>query len=141
MKPSLYSQELIESISKRLGSGEPMAQICRDEGMPSYSAVYSWMKTKPEVSEVIARAREEGEDVIASNLRLIARGISAESTNDVQRDKLIIDTDLKLLAKWNPKKYGDKQTVDVDVTSKGESISPAVSRLSELASKINVPND
>ncbi len=135
MRPSIYSQELIDSIEERLGSGEPMAQICRDEGMPSYSTVYSWMQTKPEVNEAIARAREEGEDVIAANLRLIARGKSLDSTNDVQRDKLIIETDLKLLAKWNPKKYGDKQSIDVDVTSKGESLA-ASSRLSELAARI-----
>lgn len=137
MRPSIYSQELLKCIIERLSSGEPMAQICRDDGMPSYSTVYSWMQTKPEVNEAIARAREEGEDVIASNLRLIARGKSLDSTNDVQRDKLIIETDLKLLAKWNPKKYGDKQTLDVDVTSKGESIA-AISRLSELAGR--VPN-
>ena len=138
MRPSIYSQELIDSITERLSNGEPMAQICRDAGMPSYSTVYSWMQTKPEVNEAIACAREEGEDVIASNTRLIARGISVESTQYVQRDKLIIDTDLKLLAKWNPKKYGDKQTLDVDVTSKGESIAP-ISRLSELTAKINAP--
>jgi hypothetical protein len=31
----------------------------------------------------------------------------------VQRSKLRIETRLKLLAKWNPKKYGDKQVVDL----------------------------
>ena len=108
MRPSIYTQSILDEIVERLSSGEPMAQICRDEGMPSYSTVYSWMQTKEEVSKAIACAREEGEDVIASNTRLIARGTSVESTKDVQRDKLIIDTDLKLLAKWNPKKYGDK---------------------------------
>ena len=33
----------------------------------------------------------------------------------MQRDKLIIDTDLKLLAKWSPRLYGDKvQLADAD---------------------------
>ena len=68
-------------------------------------------------------ARETGEEVIAQECLAIAD----DGTNDwmeyqvteyttayrlngehVQRSKLRIDTRLKLLAKWNPKKYGDK---------------------------------
>jgi hypothetical protein len=30
----------------------------------------------------------------------------------VEHRKLRIDTRLKLLAKWNPKKYGDKQAIE-----------------------------
>jgi hypothetical protein len=115
MPPSKYTPEILESIVERLSSGEPMAQICRDKDMPAYSTVADWISSKPEVSVAIARAREVGEDVIAANLRQIARGTSPESTNDVQRDKLIIYTDLQLLAKWNPKKYGDRQALDVEV--------------------------
>lgn len=106
-RPSLYSQEVIAAIVERLGQGEPMAQICRDDGMPAYRTVKDWMDGKPEVSAAIARAREEGFDAIASRLRETARG-KGDSTADVQRDKLIIETDLKLLAKWDPKRYGDK---------------------------------
>lgn len=55
-----------------------------------------------------------GYDAIADRVRKTARGkIEAdggESSGDVQRDKLIIDTDLKLLAKWDPKRYGEKVT-------------------------------
>lgn len=106
-RPSLYSPELVETIAERLSKGEPMAQICRDEGMPAYRTVKDWIDGKPEVSAVIARARDEGFDAIAARLREVARG-RGESTADVQRDKLIIETDLKLLAKWDPKRYGDK---------------------------------
>lgn len=106
-RPSLYSPELVESIAERLSQGEPMAQICRDEGMPAYRTVKDWMDSKPDVSAAIARAREEGFDAIAARLRDVARGREG-STADVQRDKLIIETDLKLLAKWDPKRYGDK---------------------------------
>ncbi len=65
------------------------------------------MNERSEVKEAIARARDLGEDCIAIGCRLVARG-QGESSGDVQRDKLIVDTDLKLLAKWNPKKYGDR---------------------------------
>lgn len=112
-RPSLYTPEIINEICERLGNGEPMAQICRDDHMPSARTVRDWVNTKPDVSAAIACAREEGEDIIAARLRDTARG-RGESTQDVQRDKLIIDTDLKLLAKWNPKKWGDKTTLAGD---------------------------
>lgn len=64
-----------------------------------------------EVSAAIARARILGHDAIAARTRQTARGKTADeggdSSGDVQRDKLIIETDLKLLAKWDPKRYGD----------------------------------
>ncbi len=61
----------------------------------------------PEVSAILARARDLGEEVIASDLQSVARG-GAGSSGDVQRDKLIVETDLKLLAIWNPKRYGQR---------------------------------
>ena len=72
------------------------------------------MAADDDISRAIARAREEGEQSIAFRARQTARG-AGDSTGDVQRDKLIIDTDLKLLAKFNPKRWGDKlQHADAD---------------------------
>jgi len=106
-RPSTYHPSTVEVICDRLSKGEPLAKICRDDSMPGHRTVYDWMEKQPEVSAIIARARDLGEDVIASDLREVARG-GAGSSGDVQRDKLIVETDLKLLAKWNPKKYGDR---------------------------------
>lgn len=114
-RPSLYTDKILEEIVTRLSNGEPLAQICRSDNMPAYRTVWEWQQNNEEVSKGIAHAREEGEDVIAANTRLIARGIG-ESTNDVQRDKLIIETDLKLLAKWNPKKYGEHKQLEINHT-------------------------
>jgi hypothetical protein len=36
-----------------------------------------------------------------------ALDIADDKSGDVARDKLRVETRLKLLAKWNPKKYGD----------------------------------
>jgi hypothetical protein len=129
-RPSLYSAELVETIADRLSKGEPMAVICRDEGMPAYRTVKDWMDSRPEVSAVIARAREEGFDVIATDCLEIAddaRNDWMERAADegdavalqfngehVQRSKLRIETRLKLLAKWD-KRYGDRLAVDHNV--------------------------
>lgn len=123
-RPSIYSDDLLKDICDRMSTGEPLAQICRDEGMPHPNTVRTWMNGDVEgidskaVSSAIACAREIGFDAIAARARMTARGkIDAEggdSSGDVQRDKLIIETDLKLLAKWDPKRYGDKTLIGSD---------------------------
>jgi hypothetical protein len=111
-RPSAYTPELLEEICDRLAKGEPLAAICRDDHMPSDRTVRNWMG-RGDVSSDIARAREVGFDAIAARLRETARG-RGDSAQDVQRDKLIIETDLKLLSKWDPKRYGDKLAIGGD---------------------------
>jgi hypothetical protein len=116
-RPSSFTADILQEICDRLSEGEPLACICRDEDMPAARTVRSWMEgdtecvPAEEVSAAIARARIIGHDAIAARTRQTARGKTADeggdSTGDVQRDKLIIETDLKLLAKWDPKRYGD----------------------------------
>lgn len=132
-RPSKYTPELIKEICERLSKGEPLAAICRGEHMPHDSTVRDWMDAMPEVFHAIARARESGEDWIAAHCLNIADdntqdeeqveitdGVMVTRVNHdvIQRAKLRIDTRLKLLAKWNPKKYGDK----LDVTSDGKAL-------------------
>lgn len=122
-RPSLYTPELAEEIVERLSNGEPLAVICRDAHMPSDDTVRNWAASNEELSRAIAHAREVGGDVIAWRARQTLRGKGpdegGESTGDVQRDKAIAEFDLKLLAKWNPKRYGDK----LDLTSSDGSMS------------------
>lgn len=85
--------------------------------MPSTRTIRDWQEGKVEsvpatISADIARAREIGYDAIANRARETARG-KGDSTKDVQRDKLIIETDLKLLSKWS-KRYNDRITVAGD---------------------------
>ncbi|NYT45129.1 hypothetical protein H0A64_09875 [Alcaligenaceae bacterium] len=95
--------------------------------MPSWRTVYAWIaKDVDGLAARIAQARELGHDAIAEQCLDIAddeqhdwvntrKGVL---TNDVAigRAKLQIHTRLQLLAKWNPKKYGEKQ--DINLTGK-----------------------
>ena len=101
-----YTQEAADMICKRLSEGTPLAVICRDEDMPDVRTVSNWKGANDAFASDFARARDIGHDAIAARLRDTARG-RGESTADVARDKLIIDTDLKLLAKWD-RRYADK---------------------------------
>jgi hypothetical protein len=120
---STYSPIIADEIVDRIADGQPLAVICRDEHMPAYRTVYDWMGVHPDFAAAIARARKIGFDVIAERARLTIRGKTeeegGESSGDVQRDKAIVDTDLKLLAKWDPRRYGDK----LDLTSSDGSMS------------------
>ena len=137
--PSKRTPDLEVSILERLADGEPLAEICRDEGMPDPGTWRDWCHADENLAIAYARARELGEEAIAAE----CLAISDDGRNDwmekrdkdgaligwqingehVQRSKLRVDTRLKLLAKWNPKKWGEK----VDVTSDGERLAPDLS--------------
>lgn len=109
-RETLYTPELVEIICERLGRGEPLAQICREDGMPAYRTVKDWMDSRDDVSAGIARARESGEDVIGADCLTIAD----DRSDDPASRRIRVETRLKLLAKWNPKKWGDRTTLAGD---------------------------
>jgi hypothetical protein len=125
-RPSTFTQAVADIICDRLADGEPLRAICRDDGMPSWRTVYDWMRAHEEFSTRIADARELGFDAIAEEALLIAdepkegirreqseTGVKTVSEDMLGHRKLQIETRLKLLAKWNPKKYGDKLSAEL----------------------------
>lgn len=126
-RPSKYTPELAQEIFSRLRTGEPLLQICKDEKMPTRQAVYDWLERDPDLSLQFAHAREAGCDAIAEGLLEISDTLhfgetqvmgDKNSTTTVAdmlgHRKLRIETRLKLLACWNPAKYGNKVQVGGD---------------------------
>lgn len=119
-RPSKFTEALAQEIADRLSKGEPLAQICRDEHMPHPSTVREWQNTSEAFSLAIARAREDGFDAIALECLEIADETSKDTklvgdgeqevcnAEWISRSKLRVETRLKLLAKWDPKRYGEK---------------------------------
>ena len=125
-RPSKYTKEIAEEIVQRLSEGEPLRQICRDEHMPSWQVIYAWMNRDPELTEAIARARELGQDAIAEDIlrerhdepeRILSEGGGRIDSGYVQLLRTRADIKLKLLAKWNPKRYGDRVALAGDADS------------------------
>src|SRR5215472_4559006 len=117
----IYTRAIADEIVSRLEEGEPLAVICRTEGMPSMRTVKNWCDSgRDGFGERYEEARSISFLAIATRLMATARGLGkkygGDSTGDVARDKLIVETDLKLLAKWDPKNYGDRSQVDVNAT-------------------------
>lgn len=129
---STYTLAKSEEICERIAEGEPLRAICRSEGMPSWRTVYDWLSADDDFATRFARAREAGFDVIALDCLRIADDSSQDTvwggspdnprevanTEWISRSKLRVETRLKLLAKWDPKRYGEK----IDVTSAGDKL-------------------
>lgn len=103
-----YTDAKADQVIEQVSSGVPLAQVCRDIGV-GLRTWYDWCDARPALAARIARARRYGHDVIAERTRETARG-RGDTSGDVVRDKLIIETDLKLLAKWDPR-YSDKLAI------------------------------
>lgn len=110
-RPSTFTQALADEICARLAKGEPLASICRDEAMPAVRTVSGWKEAHPAFSADFARARDDGFDELASGTLTIADEVKAEPA-EVAKAKLRIETRLKLLAKWDPKRYGERVALD-----------------------------
>lgn len=112
--------DVIGAICDGLREGIPQSVVLRrNPGFPDRTTIFMWRKNNPELEAMIASAREDGWDEIAFRCRAVAAGDEKNgSSGDVKRDRLIVETDLKLLAKWDPKRYGDR--VQVDGTMKHE---------------------
>ena len=126
-----YTETMAEELLSRLAAGESLRSICRDEHMPSPSAVCEWASgvkksgVSPDFIERYAKAREIGYQLIADELL----DISDDGTNDymerhgadsagatgyflngenIARSRLRMDTRRWLLSKCLPRIYGDK---------------------------------
>jgi transposase-like protein len=116
-RPSKYTQEIADYICSKISEGITLSEICREEGMPSRGTVYNWLNDAENQSfiEHFARARDLGFDAIAEECLEIADDTTQDTvqtvygpkpdTEWIQRSKLRVETRLKLLAKWSPKKY------------------------------------
>lgn len=116
MGAPLYTPEIFEQICHAVGEGETLTSVCRRLDIGT-STVYDWIN-REDLSGQFAQARARGFDAIADECVQIAENGTKDyirtdgglmfDREHVQRSKLRIETRLKLLAKWDPKRYGDR---------------------------------
>lgn len=126
-RPSSYSEEIAGKILERLCSGEPLTKICRDEGMPCAATVFNWEKSQEGFLEKVTRARESAADYMSHEILEIAEEtptctVSGENWTrtqvdpaGIQRNKLRIDTRIKLMQMLKRKTYGDKIDLNASI--------------------------
>lgn len=122
--PALKKRTLVieAEILERLSNGEPLAVICRsDPKFPHPTTWNDWCASDEKLNIAHGRAREAGFDAIACDAleiidappeRVISTNGEEQSESridsaSVQWAKNRVETRLKLLAKWDPKRYGE----------------------------------
>jgi hypothetical protein len=119
-----YTKDTADYICEKLSKGIPLAEICREEDMPAVRTVSAWKEAHEDFAAAFARAREDGFDQIAADCLAIADETHNDSVDTengpranaewIARSKLRVETRLKLLAKWDPKRYGERMQLAGD---------------------------
>ncbi|MFK3738962.1 terminase small subunit protein [Massilia sp. TN1-12] len=122
-RPSDFTVDMADRICERLAEGESLRSICRDDSMPNRATVFRWLAANKEFSDQYAHAceaRAEGmfEDMldIADETTfdtVIGENGDRANTEWISRSKLRVDTRKWMLARMQPKKYGDKITQEL----------------------------
>lgn len=125
--PAKKNPKLLEEVLSRIAQGETLAALGRELGFHPQSWA-QWMRDDESLAIAYAHARDVGADVIAEDaLRIIdeepLRVVEVDDEGKTSHGRIDsaavawaknrAEMRLKLLAKWNPKKYGDKQTHEI----------------------------
>ena len=103
-RPTKYSEEIANEICDLLGEGKTMRSICALSDMPCLTTIWTWEQKYPEFLKLSTRAREHGTHFLADQCIEIAD----DPILDPQDKRIRIDTRIRLIGKWNAKRYGEK---------------------------------
>lgn len=132
-RPTDYTKDMADKICEKIANGRSLRSICAEDGMPPMKTIYRWLEANEEFRHQYARARDKQADYFAEEIIEIADSAEAESAA-VAKAKLQIDARKWAASKIAPKKYGDKQ--EIDVKSSDGSMTPAVRLNAEEFRKI-----
>lgn len=102
------SQEQVDDIIYRMCNGHLLTEICEDNGAPLPSEVRMYAVTNAEFGKKFTRAVEVQAHMLFEEAVVTARTGKKE---DVNMNRLKVDTLLKAAGKLLPKVYGDKADV------------------------------
>jgi len=117
--PAKKTPKLVNEVLSRIAGGETLAAMGRELDFHPQSWA-DWIRADEALAIAYQRARDVGADVIADDILRIIDEVPADS-EQIQRAKLRAEYRLKLLAKWNPKRYGETKTLEVG-NKEGESL-------------------
>ncbi len=119
-RPTIFTQELADTICNRIAEGKSLRRICKDPEMPSRKTVYLWLLDEGK-KDFLHQYNVAG-DIRADELFDELVEIADAEGKDVIRDRLRVDTRKWYLSKVMPKKFGEK----LDLTSLGGKLIPPI---------------
>jgi hypothetical protein len=111
-RPSIFCQKIADKIIEQLTEGKSITSICKQSGMPGITTLWNWEQKNEQFRKDSMRAKSAGTHSLASQCLDIADDMTIDPANK----RVMIDTRIRLIGKWNSKEYGDK----LDVTSRDE---------------------
>lgn len=129
-RPTDYSEELAGQICDRISSSDLGIRAIAKEFNLNPDTIFAWIYRHPRFSERYARAKETQQEFLAEQILDIAddgsndymtirKGDETYNVEDREvttRSKLRVETRKWLMSKLAPKKFGEKATVDLNVT-------------------------
>jgi len=100
-----FSQEVFNTICERIANGESLRSICSNNDMPGRTAFFRWLQEDEgvDLQNQYARAREQQADHYFEQVVEIA-----DTEEDPQRARVMIDARKWVAGKMRPKIYGDR---------------------------------
>jgi hypothetical protein len=121
-RPTKYTAELADRICSALTtSRRGLEDLCNDPDMdlPPSSTVWAWLARHQDFQEKYLRARECQTEMLYDEMSRIASApISVEpeyAMAEMQRRRLAVDIMKFKLVKLQPKRFGERKDVDVNV--------------------------
>ena len=109
------NKTVMTEIANRLGSGETLLSICRDEGMPGYRTVTRAVMQDDELFEIYRKGRLMQAEFYADHINEIAMAPLPDDVDprmlnaEVQRRRLEVDTLKFTMGKLQPWGLRDKK--------------------------------
>lgn len=152
-RPSTYTQAIANAFCTLVGEGMSMREACALPDMPGTTAICSWLIAHPDFAKQYAGACARRADALHDETVRIADDASEDmvetkwkdakgkvhkrlvpNTAKVQRDRLRIDTRMRVAGQLNPKKYSPR--LALDVTEHQEPVTDDVLNL-QIAERLN----
>lgn len=103
----------VEILVERVSEGETLKELCESRGLP-YGRVARWISETEGVRERYELALRLWADGLATETIAISDGMGGdEDWKEVGRDKLRIETRLKLASRLDRERYGERVRHDV----------------------------
>jgi hypothetical protein len=112
---STFTPEVAQQLGDWIADGGTIRSFCRLAGNPSFKTVYRWLANDKVFAAALDIDRDIGHEAIAQDALLIADEPLPPNAGkaEIAHRRLRVETRLKLLAKWHPKRYGDKITTEL----------------------------
>ena len=151
-RPPGYSPEIADKICALLASGNiGLEKLCQDPAneLPPPSTVWSWLNKYPDFLEKYVRARERQTELEYDSMKEVASAPLVDDNGyplnpqaamaEVQRRKLEVDVMKFRLVKLQPKRFGERKDVDLNIGVKHSLTDDQFAKLLSTAAEAALP--